>query len=344
MVVPHFMSPEEVFLIEENGKTAITNYICRLLMACSRKRLDSNWRNSSAIDQEGIFFLKLNHKYPDFDYPDVSLDSKFIIQEEQHVYQEQMNTFSPSQSGENDYHSARVITSIRLDIRYEYVDWTLRFSIGKTTHGMQYKCYTMYRNFNIQGHNALRDHQMWFLKNLAGWFYKTHFIYPFYRLFHMHIEEERRSREVIQEIPIIEEMKREILSFVPEKKWNIFMLYGGFKYFNILIMEGDLSIVKKDRHYATPFIHLMMDLSHPDIIISRFVKPFDSGFVIHENVVESIEEIARDKILQLEKVSSTDPHVILETMRSWMISHSYQGKYVEEEEPKEAILQELILS
>lgn len=335
MVVPAFIVPEEVFQIEENGKTAITNYICRLLMACLKVRLKMEKdhfpllprsRDMGPVDQENVFNLLLhtNH-HQHFDYPDVTLDPKFIIQEEQYVYQEQMN-------------------SIRLDIRYEYVDWTLRFSISRTVHGMQYKCYTLYRNFNITGDNALRDHSMWFLQNVASWFYKTHFIYPFYRQFHMHVEEEKRSREVIGEISIIEEMKREILSFVPEKKWNILMLYGGFKYFNILIMEGDLSIVKKDYHYATPFIHLMMDLSHPEIIISRFLKPFDSGFCIHENVVESIEEITRDKILQLEKVSSTDPHVILETLKSWMISHSFQGKYVEEEESRKGILQELILS
>ena len=334
MVVPAFIVPEEVFQIAENGKTAITNYICRLLMACQkvRSKMDRDrfpllptTRDVGPVDQEKIFNLLLHARHQNFDYPDVPLDPKFIIQEEQHVYQEQM-------------------TSIQLNLRYEYVDWTLRFSISKTIHGMQYKCYTLYRNFNITGHNALRDHSMWFLQNVATWFYKTHFIYPFYRQFQMHLEEEKRSRETIREISIIEEMKIEILSFIPEKKWNILMLYGGFKYFNILIMEGDLSIVKKDRHYATPFIHLMMDLSHPEIIISRFLKPFDSGFVIHENVVESIEEISRDNILQLEKVSSTDPHVILETLKSWMISHSFQGKYVEEEESREGILQELILS
>lgn len=334
MVVPAFIVPEEVFQIEENGKTAITNYICRLLMACSKVRSDMESdhfpllprsREMGPVDQENVFNLLLHANHQTFDYPDVALDPKFIIQEEQHVYQEQMN-------------------SIRLDIRYEYVDLTLRFLIGRTVHGMQYKCYTLYRNFNIQVHSALRDHPMWFLKNVASWYYKTHFIYPFYQQFHMHIEEEKRSREVIGDISIIEEMKREILSFVPEKKWNIFMLYGGFKYFNILIMEGDLSIVARDNCYATPFIHLMMDLSHPEIIISRFLKPFDSGFIVSENIVESIEEIARDKILQLEKVSSTDPHVIFLTLKSWMISHSFQGKYVEEEESREGILQELILS
>lgn len=325
MMIPDFLVSEEILRIEENGKTCITNYITHLLMRCFHTKVSPHWtKDLNPIDQESLFFAKL-HRYSSVDHPYLEVDSKFMIQEEKNIYQDQL-------------------TSIRLDISYEYVDWTLRFSIGKTVSGMQYKCYIMYRNFTIQGHNALRDHPMWFLSNVASWFYKTRFIYPFYRQFHMYIEEERRSQKIIQEISIIEEMKIEILSFVTKKNWNIFMLYGGFKYFNILIMEGDLSIVKKDCHYATPFIHLMMDLSNAEIIISRFVKPFNSGFVIHENIVESIEEIARDKILQLEKVSSTDPNVILETLRSWMILHSYQGNYMEEEESRGAILQELILS
>lgn len=334
MVVPNFMVPEEVFRIEENGKTAITNYICRLLMACKTVWLNMKsdhslflpyQKEAGPVDQENMFNLIMSEKHNTFDYPDVPLDSKFIIQEEQNSYQQE-------------------IISIRLNISYEYIDLKLRLSISNTIYGMEYKCYTLYRNYNIQLPSALRDHPMWFLKNVSSWLYKINFIYPFYHQFHMHVQEEKMARELIQEIPIIKEMRSEILSFIPDRKWNIMMLFG--KYFNIFIMEGDLSVINRDKCYATHFIHLMMDLSNPEIIISRFVKPFNSDFIVYENIVESTEEIVDDKILQLEKVSSTDPDVILETMRSWMISHSFKGKYVEEEEEesREAILQELILS
>ena len=333
MVVPNFMVPEEAFQIENNGKTAITNYICRLLMACKTVWLNMNsdphllslLRDVGPIgpvDQENMFNLIMSEKHNTFDYPDVPLDSKFIIQEEQNSYQQEM-------------------ISIRLNISYEYIDLKLRLSISNTIYGMEYKCYTLYRNYNIQLPSALRDHPMWFLKNVSSWFYKIHFIYPFFQQFHMHVEEEKIVRERIGEISLLEEMKREILSFVPDRKWNIMMLFG--KYFNIFIMEGDLSVIKKDKCYATHFIHLMMDLSNPEITISRFVKPFNSDFIVYENIVESIEEIVEDKILQLEKVSSTDPNLILLTMKSWMISHSFKGKYMEEEEEsREGILRELI--
>ncbi len=149
-------------------------------------------------------------------------------------------------------------------------------------------------------------------------------------------------RERIEEISLLEEMKREILVFVPERKWNIFMLYGGFKYFSIYIMEGDLSIVENDDHYATPFLHLMMDFTHPEIVISRFVKPFDSPFNIYENIVETMEDVIPGKIIQLERVASLNPQMILETMKKWMISHSYQGKYIEEDESRVGILEKMI--
>ncbi len=324
-MVPNFIVPEEVFQIEENGKTAITNYICRLLMACSGVKINKDQRNLGIVDQENIFSMILNTKYPDFDYPNGTFDEKIIIEEEQCLYED-------------------VVQSIRLVIRYEYTNFSLRFIIGKTVHGIQYKCYALYRNFTIQGHNALRDHPIWILKNVSSWFYKTQMIYPFYRQFHIHVEEEKMVKEMIGEISLLEEMKREILSFLPERKWNILMLYGGFKYFSIFIMEGDLSIVQNDDHYATPFLHMMMDLSHPEIVISRFVKPFDSQFNIYENIVERIEEVIPGKIIQLERVASLNPHVILETMKKWMNSHSYQGKYVPENESREGILEEMIHS
>lgn len=323
MVVPNFMVPAEAFLIEENGKTAITNYICRLLMAYKTVLLNSDLSLLRDIrPSENMFNLIMSETHNTFDYTDVPLDSKFTIQEEQNSYQQKM-------------------ISIRLNISYEYIDLKLRLSISDTKYGMVYKCYTLYRNYNIQVDSALSDHPIWLLNNVGEWLYKIHFIYPFYNQFHMHVQEERMVRELIKEIPIIKEMRSEILSFIPDRKWNIMMLLG--KYFNIFIMEGDLSVINRDECYATNFIHLMMeDLSDPKITISRFVKPFNSGFFVYDNIVESIEEIVEDKILQLEKVSSTDPNLILETMKSWMISHSFKGKYMEEEESREGILQELI--
>ncbi len=324
-MVPDFYVPEEVFQVEENGKTAITNYICRLLMACSEVEMDENQRSVGIVDQEYIFSSILNTRYPDFDYPNGTLDENIIIEEEQCPYED-------------------IVRSIRLVIRYQYTDFSLRFIIGKTVHGIQYKGYVLYRNMTLQGHDALKDHPMWILRKVSSWFYKTKMIYPFFRQFHMQVEEEKMVRERIGEISLLEEMKREILTFIPERRWNIMMLYGGFKYFSIFIMEGDLSIVRNDDHYATPFLHLMMDLSHPEIVITRFVKPFDSPFNIYENIVETMEEVIPGKIIQLERVASLNPHVILETMKKWMNSHSYQGKYVEEDESREGILEELIHS